>query len=168
MKNETPLRPGKLLLSLAIPLLSGGLASLLTRDAMKQYHFFNKPPFSPPGWAFPVVWTLLYLLMGLGCYLVLVSDGNAALRRRALVLYGAQLTAEFLWPLLFFNRGELLAAFGLLLVLWLLVLATILVFRKIRKAAGTLLLPTLLWSSYALYLNYAVYLLSITPMPLPR
>ena len=95
----------KLLLYLAIPLAVGGLAALLTGGGMGEYAVMNQPPLSPPGWLFPVVWTILYLLMGYASYRVLTTDTVPRLVDRALTLYGAQLAFNFLWPLVFFGLG---------------------------------------------------------------
>ena len=91
----------RLLIALGIPLAVGGLAALLS-GGMTNYGAMNKPPLSPPGWVFPVVWTILYLLMGYASYRVL-ELGVGKERHKALLLYGAQLAANFIWPLLFFG-----------------------------------------------------------------
>lgn len=149
-----------LLISLAIPLGVGALAALLTAGSMADYQALNQPPFAPPGWVFPVVWTILYLLMGFASYLVYTSDADALTQRRALRAYAAQLAVNFLWPLVFFRWQMYLAAFFVLLVLWLLIVITIRRFNAARELAGTLLIPYLLWVTYAGYLNYGVYFLN--------
>jgi len=87
----------KLLLCLAIPLGVGGLAALLTGGGMGEYSNFIKPPYSPPGWLFPVAWTILYLLMGYASYRVVTAQSEPVKVRRALILYGAQLAVNFLY-----------------------------------------------------------------------
>ena len=150
----------RLLLCLAIPLGVGGLAALLTGGGMGEYSNFIKPPYSPPGWLFPVVWTILYLLMGEASYRVLTSGKEPAAVRNALIAYGVQLALNFIWPLLFF-RGQLyLTAFFLLLALWLAILVTLILFSRIDEKAGDLLLPYLLWVTFAGYLNLGVFLLN--------
>ncbi len=150
----------KLLLCLAIPLGVGGLAAWLTRGTMDVYATYEKPPLSPPGWIFPVVWTILYLLMGLASYLVLESDGKKQDKTRALTVYAIQLGLNFIWPLVFFRAQELLAAFGILVLLWAAIYLTIRSFSRIRELAGDLLIPYLLWVSFAGYLNLGIYLLN--------
>lgn len=162
------LRPGLLAVSIVIPLTVGGLSAALTGDMMKEYFFLNKPPLSPPGWLFPIVWTLLYVLMGLAAYLVMNSSASRTRIRRALVFYGIQLVLNFFWPLIFFNSALYLWAFVELIVMWVTIVATTALFVGPSTAAGTLMLPYVLWTSFALYLNFAVYQMSITPMPLPR
>lgn len=149
-----------LLICLAIPLAVGGVAALLTGGGMGQYGAFRQPPFSPPGWLFPVVWTILYLLMGYASYRVLASDADPKQIRKALALYGAQLAVNFLWPLVFFRLQWYLAAFIVLLVLWVLIFLTIHAFSDIDEPAGDLLLPYILWVTFAAYLNVGVYLLN--------
>lgn len=143
----------------AIPLAVGGLAALLS-GGMSSYSQLNQPPLSPPGWVFPIVWTFLYLLMGEASYQVFTSGKDPAAIRTALVAYGVQLALNFIWPLLFF-RGQLyLTAFFLLLGLWVAILITIVLFSRIKERAGDLLLPYLLWVTFAGYLNLGVFLLN--------
>ncbi len=149
----------KLLLCLGIPLAVGGLSALLS-GGMGEFSQLRQPPLSPPGWVFPVVWTILYLLMGYASYLVLESGGSKEDIRQALGFYILQLTANFFWPILFFGLELRLSAFILLLVLWLLILLTVTRFSKLDRRAGDLLLPYLLWVTFAGYLNFGVFLLN--------
>ena len=144
----------QLLLSLGV----GGLAALLTRGSMEAYGNLRQPPLSPPGWVFPAVWSLLYLLMAVAAYLVWMKGGPG--RDRPLALYGAQLGANFLWPLLFFNLQNYALAFFWLVLLWGLVLVTIWRFYRVSPAAGRLLVPYLVWVTFAGYLNAGVWLLN--------
>lgn len=147
----------KLILCVAIPLGVGGLAALLTGESMKSFETLNKPPLSPPGWLFPIVWTILYLLMGVSSYLVLVSakPGNLALKT-----YAAQLAVNFFWPIFFFKLQWYLFSFFWLLLLWCLILLTALLFRRFSKTAAFLLIPYLIWVAFAGYLNLSIYLLN--------
>ena len=150
----------RLLLCLAVPLGAGGLSALLTMGSMETFEGLRKPPLSPPGWLFPVVWTILFLMMGLASYLALESGGSPREIGRALRAYGLQLGANFVWPLLFFNLGAYLAAFAWLVLLWLLIWAAALRFRRLSAAAAWLLAPYLLWVAFAGYLNLGIYLLN--------
>lgn len=150
----------KLLLCLAIPLGVGGLASLLSGGGMADYRNLIQPPLAPPGWVFPVVWTVLYLLMGYASYRVLTSGKEPSEIRCALRLYGAQLAVNFLWPLVFFGLEWRLAALFVLIALWLLIFLTMRKFSKIDEVAGDLLIPYLVWVSFAAYLNFGTYLLN--------
>lgn len=148
----------RLLLCLAIPLGVGALAGILTKDSMMQFSLLNKPPLSPPGWLFPVVWTVLFLLMGYASYLVSRSD--SVQKRPALILYAIQLTVNFFWSIFFFNFECYLFSFLWLVLLWVLILLTIRAFRRISPTAGILLIPYLLWVTFAGYLNLAIYFLN--------
>lgn len=150
----------RLILCLAVPLVVGGLAGLLTMSSMEDFAALKQPPLSPPGWLFPVVWTVLYILMGTASYLVSVSDAPREEKTCALLAYGIQLAFNFLWPVLFFNLQWYLFAFIWLVALWVLILVTALRFRRIRRPAGILLIPYLLWVAFAGYLNLGIYLLN--------
>ena len=158
MKPNIKWKP--LLLALALPLAVGGFSAFLTRDGMRAFALLKQPPLSPPAWLFPVVWTLLYLMMGLASYLVWVSGVSDWRRERALTVYGLSLAANFLWPILFFTMQAWLAAFLLLLLLWALVGTAALLFGAIAPRAGKLLLPYLAWLTFAAYLNLGVWLLN--------
>lgn len=146
-----------LITCIAIPLAVGSLSALLTRNSMETFASINKPALSPPGWLFPVVWTILYILMGIASYLVLTSGKpNTA----ALTVYGIQLVFNFFWSIIFFNLELYLFAFIWLVLLWLLILITTLLFYQISKPAGYLMLPYLLWVTFAGYLNFSIYLLN--------
>jgi len=150
----------RLIICLAIPLVVGGAAGLLTMNSMEAFEALNQPPLSPPGWLFPVVWTVLYVLMGIASYLVSISDAPQEEKARALWTYGIQLAFNFLWPIAFFNLKWYLFAFLWLVILWILILITALRFGRIRKPAGYLLVPYLLWVAFAGYLNLGIYLLN--------
>ena len=149
----------KLLICIAIPLLVGGLAALLTQNSMETFESVNKPPLSPPGWLFPVVWTVLYVLMGIASYLVLES-GKPARSKTALTVYGVQLFFNFFWSIIFFNLEAYLLAFVWLVILFVLILLTAFLFYRITKPAGYLLIPYILWVAFAGYLNLFIYLLN--------
>ncbi len=147
----------KLIPCLLIPLAVGGLSAFLTRDAMKSFETLTKPPLSPPGWLFPVVWTILYLLMGFASYLVITS-GNPS--TSGIIVYAVQLFFNFQWSIFFFNQEMYLFSFIWLVVLWLLILATTILFYRNTKTAGYMLIPYLLWVAFAGYLNLGIYLLN--------
>ena len=149
----------KLLICLAIPLAVGGLASLLT-GGYADYRSLEQPPLAPPPWVFPAVWSILYLLMGYASYRVLESGQPVSQIRQGLTAYGVQLALNFLWPILFFGLQWRLAAFFLLIGLWIAIFITMRRFLKLDEKAGDLLLPYLLWVCFAGYLNLGVYLLN--------
>lgn len=147
-------------ISLLVPLAVGGLAAMLTMDSMAQFAALAQPPLSPPGWVFPVVWTVLYLLMGWASFLVWKSDAPQAEKTRALGVYGAQLAVNFAWPLLFFRAGLYGFALVWLVILLVLVVETVLAFRRIDRRAVWLLAPYILWLLFAAYLNAGVWMLN--------
>ena len=149
----------RLLICLAIPLAAGALAALLS-GGMADYKTMNKPPLSPPGWLFPLVWTVLYLMMGYASYRVLTSDKDRMTIRRALYAYATQLIFNFLWPILFFGFGWILTSFFLLIALWILIYITLRLFSAIDEHAGDLLLPYILWVTFAGYSNLGIFLLN--------
>ncbi len=147
----------KFIICIALPLVVGGLSALLTHDGMVTFQSLNKPPFSPPAWLFPIAWTILYILMGVASYLVVVDEEPHQL---ALITYGIQLLFNFCWSIIFFNFGAYLFSFIWLVLLWVLILITMFQFFKICPWAGYLMLPYLLWVTFAGYLNLSIYLLN--------
>lgn len=149
-----------LLICLAIPLAVGALAGWLTRGSMEAFEQMSKPPLAPPGWLFPVVWTILFVLMGLASYLVCTSGAKQTDVERALRTYGLQLAVNFFWSILFFNLSLCCAAFVWLILLWALVWITAVRFHKISQLAGYLMIPYFLWVTFAGYLNLSICLLN--------
>ena len=147
------------LLALAIPLAVGGLATLLS-GGMDTYKVINQPPLSPPAWLFPLVWTALYLLMGEASYRVYSSGQEPTQIRKALTAYGVQLFLNFLWPLVFFGGKMYLTAFIVLVAMWVAIVVTMRRFMKLDEKAGDMIIPYLLWVSFAAYLNLGVFLLN--------
>lgn len=150
----------RLLISTAISLGVGGLAALLTRNSMDIYMPLNKPPLAPPAILFPIVWTVLYTLMGISAYMIKETDVDEELKSKALNTYGFQLLFNFLWSIVFFNLENPLAAFVILIMLWVLILMMIKQFNEINPLAAKLQIPYLLWVTFAGYLNLGIYLLN--------
>ena len=143
-------------LSLAIGLLSG----LLSRPGMEGFQeTVRQPPLSPPAFLFPVVWTALYILMGIGAARIWLTEPSA-LRSKGINLFVAQLVVNFFWSLIFFDARAFSLAFIWLLLLWGLVLWMILTFRKVDRLAANLQLPYLLWLTFAAYLSAGVWFLN--------
>lgn len=151
---------GTIAVSLAIPLAVGGIAAYITKDGMMMFEYIEKPPLSPPQWLFPIAWTLLYILMGIASYLVYKAHKPNTQKRRALLIYSVQLAMNFVWPIIFFNTENLLLALIWIAVMLILVLLTTVSFFKTDKRAGVLLLPYVLWTAFATYLNYGIYVLN--------
>ncbi len=143
-------------LSLGVGLLSG----LFSIPGMGEFQeTVRQPPLSPPALLFPVVWTALYILMGIGAARIWLTKPSE-LRSRGLNLFIAQLIVNFFWSLIFFNARVYSLAFLWLLLLWGLVCWMILTFRKLDVIAARLQLPYLLWLSFAAYLSAGVWVLN--------
>lgn len=138
----------------AVALAVGGLSAWLTHDAMAAYEEVNKSPLTPPAVVFPIAWTVLYVLMGVGMALVWERDGPQ--ERQALGLWIAQLAMNFGWSLIFFNAQAYGFALLWLILLWLLILAMTLTFHTVRPLAAYLQIPYLAWVAFAGYLNFAI------------
>lgn len=150
----------KLLKNLAIPLLVGFISGFLTKDAVEEFNATAiKPFFMPPGWLFPVVWTILYILMGISAYLIETSNGIKN-TRFSLILYYLQLFFNLIWPFIFFGGEMYLFAFIWIIILWILIIATTLEFYKINKTAAFLMIPYIIWVTFAAVLNFSIYLLN--------
>lgn len=138
----------------------GVISGLLSREGQMLFSdTVIQPPLSPPGWLFPVVWSLLYALMGIGAARISLSPASKD-RSRGLNLFVAQLIVNFFWSPIFFNAQAFGFAFLWLVLLWVLVLWMILTFRKVDPLAAWLQLPYLLWLTFAAYLSFGVWYLN--------
>ncbi len=146
-------------ISIAIALAVGGLSAVFTSGNMNMYDTLNRPPLSPPMWLFPVVWSVLFILMGVSGAMVYVKKNETDVSG-ALKIYGLQLIVNFFWSIIFFNMRAYLFAVVWLALLWILILIMIISFRKIKPLAGYLQIPYLVWVSFALYLTVMIYLLN--------
>lgn len=149
---------GAFIISILIPLAVGSISALISGSSMSAYSTLNKPPLSPPGFIFPIVWTILYILMGISSYLIYVSGHENT--KKALTLYGIQLFFNFCWSILFFSLSLYIFSFIWLVVLIFLILAMIIVFYSISPIAAYLQIPYLLWCMFAAYLNLTIFLLN--------
>lgn len=148
------------ILCIAIPLLIGAVAAFLTQNSMELFELVKKPPLSPPAWLFPVVWTILYILMGISSYLVVTAEADKMKIEEAIRVYAYQLIANFLWPTFFFNLEWYGFSFLWLVLLWTLVLNMILRFWEINRTAAYLNIPYLIWLTFAGYLNFGIWMLN--------
>lgn len=149
-----------LLTSIALAELVGALSALFSGNTGGLYQEINMPPLSPPGWLFPVVWGILYALMGIAAYLVYASDAGGVKKREALKFYAAQLAVNFLWSIVFFRFQAFWAAVAVIVVLDLLIIITLLKMGRVCKAAAYLMVPYLLWTLFATYLAVGVAVLN--------
>jgi len=149
----------QLLTIILISELVGVLGSLLSGNPGVIYTSFVKPPLSPPGWLFGIIWPVLYLLMSIAAYIIYQTPQTLE-RKEATTIYWIQLFVNFLWPIVFFRFEWYWIAVGIIILLDILVSITALRFYKINKAAGYLIIPYLLWILFATYLNIGIAVLN--------
>lgn len=149
---------GVYIIAILIPLAVGALSAFLTMGQMDAFAALRQPPLSPPGTLFPIVWTTLFILMGIGSALIYLSKHRD--RSGALTVYGLQLVVNFFWTILFFNLGERFLALLWIILLIALVIWMIVRFSTINKTAAYLQLPYLAWLLFATYLNAGVWYLN--------
>ena len=146
-----------ILLSLGV----GAFSAFLTADNMNIYSDIVRPPLSPPGIVFPIVWTILYVLMGIGAGLVYSQKNEQPLNvRSAMIIFGLNLFFNFMWSILFFNLRAYLFSFVWLVALWFIIFNMIQRFKEVNTTAGNLQIPYLIWVTFAGYLNLAIYFLN--------
>ena len=149
-----------LLISIVLAELIGMVSGLLAGDSGAAYDTLLLPPFSPPGWVFPIAWGILYALMGIAAFLIADSGAPNVRKRKALIFYIAQLTVNFLWSIVFFRFQLLWGSVAVILLLDVLVILTMIKFYRLRKTAMYFLIPYLLWILFATYLNIGTALLN--------
>ncbi|MDD1663038.1 MAG: tryptophan-rich sensory protein [Methanomicrobiales archaeon] len=154
-------RVGIFILAVGICFIAAGIGSLFTFTSVSTwYPTLIKPPFAPPSWVFGPAWTILYLLMGISLFLVLEKDMDRPEVKQGVSLFSIQLCLNVIWSLLFFGlRSPFLALIGILL-LWGSIAATLIQFLKISRPAAYLLIPYLLWVTFAMILNAAIFILN--------
>ncbi len=154
----------KLIIALIIPQLAGFLGSIANFTSLDTwYEGIVKPSFNPPNWIFGPVWTILFLLMGIALYLIWQKKPRWGIDKKvsfALLVFYTQLGFNVIWSYLFFGLQNPLFAFGEILVLWTAIALNIILFWRIDKRAGLLLIPYILWVSFAVLLNYAIFMLN--------
>ena len=158
MKSKTKTYVYGVLITLAV----GGLSAFFTRNNMDVYESINKPALAPPGFLFPIVWGILYVLMGISIANVIVKGCEKGIYAVPCVkIYALQLAVNFFWSIIFFNFRAFLFSFIWLLLLWVLIIIMIDCFLKVSKFAAVINVPYFLWVSFAAYLNFAIYRLNL-------
>jgi translocator protein len=151
----------RLLASLALPFVAGILGGWATVQGVGDWYLtLQKPSFNPPGWVFGPVWTLLYVLMGIALFLIWEKGTTTPGVRGALVLFGVQLAMNAFWPFLFFWAQAPGWALAEILILWVTILGTTVLFFRVRAEAGWLMTPYLGWVTFAAILNYSIWTLN--------
>lgn len=150
----------RLIISLAITLSVGTIAGFATANAIDTwYATLNKPSFNPPNWIFAPVWTMLYILMGIALYLIWNLPESSA-RNTAMIIFFIQLALNFLWSFIFFNMHQVGWALFDIAALLVMIVACIYFFAPLSKTAAWLLVPYVLWVSFATLLNYSIWTLN--------
>lgn len=151
-----------LILFIAVPLILGAVSGFLSMGSMEHsmdmYASFHRPPLSPPGFLFPIVWTILYITMGISAWII--HQNTHPLSQQALTVYGIQLAINLLWPIFFFLLHMYLFSFFWLVLLLFFIVFMILLFYRITPLAAYLQIPYLVWIIFAGYLNLSIYLLN--------
>jgi tryptophan-rich sensory protein len=151
----------KFIVAIVVPQLAGFIGAFFTMSAIPVWYAgLAKPFLSPPAWIFGPVWTTLFLLMGIAAFLIWRKGLEYAGVKTALAIFFFQLVLNTLWSIIFFGLKNPGVAFIEIVIMWLAILATIISFYKISKPAAYLLIPYLLWVSFASYLNYAIWMLN--------
>jgi tryptophan-rich sensory protein len=152
----------KLIASVLLCQLAGAAGSVFTVSSLTDwYSLLEKPVFNPPSWVFFPVWTLLYTLMGISLYIVWEKGLHDREVKIGLLIFGIQLILNVLWSFLFFGLRSPYYGFVGIIFLWLAILLTIVQFRNISKTASYLLIPYILWVSFAVLLNYNLWTLNM-------
>jgi len=161
MKLPSARSAALLVLCIAIPLIIGGIGSFFTMpEVLSWYAGLQKPWFNPPAWVFGPVWNLLYILMGISLWLVIRNGMEEKPVQQAVLVFAAQLLADLAWSFIFFSMHNLLGAVLQILLLDALIIATIVMFRKIDRTAARLLIPYICWSGFATILIAKVWMLN--------
>lgn len=161
MNKETKSKITAFIIAAAIPLATGGFSAFLTRNNMDIYEEIITPPLSPPSFLFPVVWTVLYFLMGVSsAFIWKKRKENKEETETALLIYAASLVFNFIWSLIFFNSGMYLFSFIWLIALLILIITTIIKYKKLSSAAAYIQIPYALWVTFAGYLNFGIFILN--------
>lgn len=161
MKNKTLRGIIKLIISIVICQLAGFFGSLFTRPAIPTwYTTLSKPTFTPPNWVFSPVWITLFVLMGISAFLVWNKGLDYKGVKKALTIFIIQLILNTFWSLAFFGLKSPLFGFLVIIILWVAILFTISNFFKVTKTAGILLIPYILWVSFAAALNFSIWRLN--------
>ncbi len=149
----------KLIIAIVVSELAGIIGSVFTTPSIAGWYAgIVKPTLNPPAWVFGPVWIILYFLMGVSLWLVWKS--NSSEKKRAMWLFAAQLILNAVWSPVFFGNHSIGNALAIIVLLWAVIVLTILIFTKISKVAAWLLVPYILWVSFAVYLNFSIWQLN--------
>ena len=149
------------IISILIALGLGGLSAFFTRNNIDLYSDIIRPPLSPPSVLFPIVWTILFILMGISAAIIYTNETAPEYQKKsALYTYALSLIVNFFWSIIFFNWRSFLFAFVWLILLLYLIIKTIIKYKKIEPIAAYLQIPYTLWVTFAGYLTLAIFILN--------
>jgi benzodiazapine receptor len=148
----------RLILSIAICQLAGFIGSIFTAEAIPTwYASLNKPSFTPPNWLFAPVWIILFIIMGISLFLIWRERNDSIHAKPGLVAFGVQLVLNVFWSIAFFGLRSPVAGLIVIVALWIAIFVTILRFRKVSELAGMLLIPYIVWVTFAAILNLSLF-----------
>lgn len=151
----------KFILSIVLVFIVGAFGSIFTASSVSSWFTtLAKPSFNPPAWLFGPVWTILYIMIGISLFLVWTTKANKNLKKKAYQVFGIQLILNAMWSAAFFGMKNPGLAFIVIAFLWILIIVNMVLFYKIKKSAGYILIPYLLWVSFASVLNFAIWILN--------
>ncbi len=149
----------KFIISIFIPLTVGFVGSFFTMNSISTWYIYlHKPFFTPPSWIFGPAWTALYIMMGISLYIIWINPIKN--KKMAFITFGVQMFLNMIWSIIFFGFQSPLFAFIEIIILWISILLSIIYFFKISKSASYLLIPYILWVSFASILNFSIYYLN--------
>ncbi|MCK9379136.1 MAG: tryptophan-rich sensory protein [Candidatus Moranbacteria bacterium] len=159
--NKIKMNKIKLSISIVIPLFAGFLGSIFTNTSVATwYQTLSVPPLNPPSWVFAPVWTVLYIMMGIAFYLVWRKKETGRDIFWSVWIFFVQLFFNILWSLLFFGMENPMLALWGVGMLWITIFLNVIAFARVEKKSAWLMLPYLVWVSFAAYLNYAIFILN--------
>lgn len=148
------------IICLLVPITVGTISAYITRNNMVVFDNIQKPTLTPPGWVFPIAWSILYTLMGIALFIALINCKDKAHVIVVLIPYVIQLILNFWWSIIFFNYEMYGVAFICLVLMWAMIIRSIIVFSSVSLSAAAIMLPYLLWVTFAGYLNVSIYLIN--------
>lgn len=158
--QKSKIQTGTLILAILLPMAIGVASATFSSNGMQLYKTMAKPSLAPPAILFPIVWTILYVLMGIASYFVMITDAPDQRKTMANTLYLVQLVMNFFWPIVFFSWRLYTVAFIWLIAMYLVIIACTVYFFLIYKKAGWLMIPYNIWMAFAAYLNISIVMLN--------
>lgn len=147
-------------ISVGVTAVAAVAAAVFSAPSNDVIDSIRKPPLMPPSVLFPIVWSVLYVLMAVGAYIILTADAPIGKKNTALTVYGISLLLNIAWTLVFFTQVKFLPAFFIIIGLWFSVFLTIILYYRVNPLAAYLQVPYLLWVTFAAWLNYMIFMLN--------